>query len=260
MSKMNNLTTMLLLQTWRRWCSYMVEYDSDGIHHQIPLRVLEMAFFYSISKSYDIFRKEVINWRSIRESKIFVKPPLLLCFNDGSMLAIAHFAHTPWASNVNPLLSHRGHHHQHYSHQRTPPHPRHITNIINVIIFGHHNYHNNNHYHHRQEHHCHNYDVGCCCYFNNSFLCQPSGRWERIENDLNHKWKHFERKMSFITFWDFWGRIIIFKPYGKINIWQLLKRYHWNVVEMNLSEQIRVFFASCPFFISSSETCPCWQP
>ena len=73
MVTMNNLTTMLLLQTWRRWCSYMAEYDSDGIHHQIPLRVLEMAFFYSISKSYNIFRKEVVNWRSIHESKIFVK-------------------------------------------------------------------------------------------------------------------------------------------------------------------------------------------
>ena len=58
------------------------------------------------------------------------------------MLAIAHFAHTtPWASNVNPLLSHRGHHHHHYSHQRTPPHPRHVTNIIIFIIFCHHNYH-----------------------------------------------------------------------------------------------------------------------
>ena len=38
----------------------LIEYGSDGIHHQIPLRVLEMAFFYSTSKSYDIFRKEVI--------------------------------------------------------------------------------------------------------------------------------------------------------------------------------------------------------
>ena len=61
----------------------LIEYGSDGIHHQIPLRVLEMAFFYSISKSYNIFRKEVVNWRSIHESKIFVKPRPLLCFNDG---------------------------------------------------------------------------------------------------------------------------------------------------------------------------------
>ena len=47
----------------------LIEYGSDGIHHQIPLRVLEMAFFYSISKSYNIFKKEVVNWRSIHESK-----------------------------------------------------------------------------------------------------------------------------------------------------------------------------------------------
>ena len=60
----------------------LIEYGSDGINHQIPLRVLEMAFCYLISKSNNVFRKEVVNWRSIHESKIFVKPRPLLCFND----------------------------------------------------------------------------------------------------------------------------------------------------------------------------------
>ena len=34
----------------------------------------------------------------------------------------------------------------------------------------------------------------------------------------------------------------ILKHYGKIEIWQLLKRHQWNVVEMNLPKQIQVIF------------------
>ena len=43
------------------------------------------------------------------------------------------------------------------------------------------------------------------------------------------------KRMSFITFWDVWGRIIIFKPYGKIKIWQLITEMLLKLICQNKS-------------------------